>query len=173
MSKKTARPVNQRAPLVSIPPIGVPFELLAMDIVGPLEWNKKGNMYILVLVDNATRYPEAIPLRSIDAETIADELLRVFARVGIPKRPFTDQGSNFTSLLMKQVTSLLKIAQLRTSQYHPQTDGLVERFNGTLKSMLRRFAREAAKHWGDLLPYLSFAYREVQQSSTGISPFEL
>ena len=171
--QKTARPMNQRVPLISIPVVGEPFSLLAMDIVGPLERTKKGNQYILVLVDYATRYPEAVPLRSIDAETIADELLRIFTRVGIPKRLLTDQGSNFTSLLMKQVSALLKITQLQTSPYHPQTDGLVERFNGTLKAMLRRFAREAPKNWDELLPYLLFAYREVPQASTGFSPFEL
>ena len=75
----TARPVNQRVPLVSMPVVSEPFALLAMDIVGPLERTVSGNKYILVLVDYATRYPEAIPLRSIDAETIADELIRVFA----------------------------------------------------------------------------------------------
>ena len=171
--QKTARPVKQRVPLVPIPPVSEPFSLLAMDIVGPLERTNSGNKYILVLVDYATRYPEAIPLRSIDAETIADELIRVFARVGIPQRILTDQGSNFTSTLMKQVANLLRINQIQTSPYHPQTDGLVERLNGTIKSMLRKFVKDAPKQWDELIPYLLFAYREVPQAATGFSPFEL
>ena len=171
--QKTARPVKQRVPLVPIPPVSEPFSLLAMDIVGPLERTNSGNKYILVLVDYATRYPEAIPLRSIDAETIADELIRVFARVGVPQRILTDQGSNFTSTLMKQVANLLRINQIQTSPYHPQTDGLVERFNGTIKSMLRKFVKDAPKQWDELIPYLLFAYREVPQAATGFSPFEL
>ena len=171
--QKTVRPTRQRVPLVSIPPVGEPFRRLAMDLVGPLERTLKGNKYILVLVDYATRYPEAIPLKHTDAETIADEIIKVFARVGIPEELLTDQGTNFTSGLMRQVTASLRISRLRTTPYHPQTDGLVERFNGTLKSMLRRFAREAPKSWDDLLPYLLFAYREVPQASTGFSPFEL
>ena len=69
-------------------------------------------------------------MRSIDTESIADELLRVFARVGIPKNLLTDQGSNYTSTLMKQVMAQLNVIHLRTSPYHPQTDDLVERFNG-------------------------------------------
>ena len=62
---------------------------------------------------------------------------------------------------------------LRTSPYHPQTDGLVERFNGTLKEMLRKAAMEDGKDWDKLIPYVLFAYREVPQESTGFSPFEL
>eukprot|EP00731_Ephydatia_muelleri_P038412 Em0751g2a len=68
-----------------------------MDIVGPLPRSRSGNRYVLVICDYATRYPEAIPLRSIDAEHIAEELIRVFARVGVPREILTDQGSNFTS----------------------------------------------------------------------------
>ena len=83
-----------------------------MDIVGPLERTHSGNKNISVLVDCATCYPEAIPFRSIDAETIADELIRMFARVGIPQRILSDQGSNFTSTLMKQVAGLLRINQI-------------------------------------------------------------
>uniref|UniRef100_A0AAQ4NYK4 Integrase catalytic domain-containing protein n=1 Tax=Gasterosteus aculeatus aculeatus TaxID=481459 RepID=A0AAQ4NYK4_GASAC len=77
------------------------------------------------------------------------------------------------SRVMKELCALLKIKQLRTSVYHPQTDGLVERFNKTLKSMLRKAVGEDGRNWDHLLPYLLFAVREVPQSSTGFSPFEL
>ncbi|KAL5516825.1 hypothetical protein EMCRGX_G002246 [Ephydatia muelleri] len=124
----------------------------SMDIVGPLPRNKAGHRYILVLCDYATRYPEAIALRSIDAEHIAEELIKLFSRVGVPKEILTDQGSNFTSQLLAELYRLLGVKGIRTSPYHPQTDGLVERFNQTLKGMLRK---------------------TVPQSSTGFSPFEL
>ena len=87
----------------------------------------------------------------------------------MPSEILTDQGTNFMSKLLSQ---LLQVRWIRTSPYHPQTDGLVERFNGTLKSMLRKTAVEG-KNWDKLLPYLLFAYREVPQASTGFSPFEL
>ena len=144
-----------------------------MDIVGPLPRSRAGNRYVLVLCDYATRYPEAVPLRSTDAEHVADELIKLFAQVGVPREILTDQGSNFTSKLLAELYRLLHVHPIRTSAYHPQTDGLVERFNQTLKAMLKKTATEEGKDWDKLLPYLLFAYREVPHASTGFSPFEL
>lgn len=162
-----------RAPLQSMPIIEIPFERVAMDLIGPLNKSARGHEYVLVILDYATRYPEAIPLRNMASKTIAKELIQVFSRVGIPKEILTDQGTPFVSRLMKELCALLKIKPIRTSVYHPQTDGLVERFNKTLKSMLRKVISKDGKDWDLLLPYLMFAIREVPQSSTGFSPFEL
>ena len=163
----------RRAPLVPLPIIGEPFERIAMDIVGPLPRSRAGNKFILVICDYATRYPEAVPLHTIDAEKVAEELIKFFSRVGIPKEILTDQGSNFVSQLLKEIYRLLHIHPIRMTPYHPQTDGLVERFNKTLKSLLWKAAVDVGKDWDKLLPYLLFAYREVPPSSTGFSPFEL
>ena len=107
-------------------------------------------------------------------------LLALFARVRIPNEILripneilTDQGSNFQSQLLRELYRLLHVDAIRTSPYHPQTDGLVERFNQTLKAMLKRTASEEGKDWDKLIPFLLFAYREVPQESTGYSPFEL
>ena len=127
--QKSTHRKTSRAPMISMPIIGEPFERMAMDIVGPLPRSRSGCRYILVLCDYATRYPEAIALKSIDAETIAEELIKIFARVGIPKEILTDQGANFTSQLLGEMYRLLHVKALRTTPYHPQTDGLVERFN--------------------------------------------
>ena len=100
-----------------------------MDIVGPLNRSVRGHKYILVLCDYATKYPEAIPLKSIDSESIANVMVEVFSRLGIPKEIVTDQGSNFLSLLMNQLCKLLSIEKIKkTSPYHPQANGLVENF---------------------------------------------
>ena len=99
--------------------------------------------------------------------------MKLFACVGIPVEILTDQGSNFTSQLLSELYSMLHIHGIRTTPYHPQTDGLVERFNQTLKAMLRKTAVQEGKDWDLLIPYVLFAYREVPQSSTGFSPFEL
>ena len=116
--------------------------------------------------------PKLLQMKSTDAETVAQELVKIFARMGIPDELLTDQGSNFVSELLNQLSSLLRIRRIKTSPYHPQTDGLVERFNDTLKRMLRWFIK-APGAWDELLPYLLFSYREMPQVSTGFSPFEL
>ena len=99
-----------------------------MDIVGPFPKSQAGHRYILVICDYATRYPEVVALHSIYAEHMAEELKKVFARVGIPQEVLTDQGNNFTSQLLSEVYCLLQLQPMRTSPYHPQTNGLVERF---------------------------------------------
>lgn len=68
---------------------------------------------------------------------------------------------------------MLGIKGIKTTPYHPQTDGLVERFNKTLKAMLRKFVKDTGADWDQWLPFLLFAYREVPQASTGVSPFQL
>nr|XP_033936295.1 uncharacterized protein K02A2.6-like [Pseudochaenichthys georgianus] len=169
----TSARTPSRAPLQPLPIIGTPFERLGMDIVGPVERSKGGNRYMLVITDYATKYPEVFPLKSIKAKSVAFCLVQFFSRVGFPHEILTDQGTNFMSTLLKQVYHLLGIRSLRTTPYHPQTDGLTERFNQTLKQMLRKFVNNSGTDWDQWLPYLLFAYREVPQASTGFSPFEL
>ena len=147
-----------RAPLVPLPVMETPFERIAIDIVGPLPKSRVGNRFVLVICDYATRYPEAVPLRSCDTEHVAEALVNFFAQVGVPKEILSDQGTNFTSQLMKEIQNLLHIRAIKTTSYHPQTNGLVERFNKTLKSMLRKYATKSGKDWDKLLPYLLFAY---------------
>ena len=115
------------------------FQRIAMDIIGPLPRSNNGNKYILTICDYATRCPDAIPILNTEANTIAKELVSVFARVGIPDEILTDQGSNLMSSLLQEMYLMLNISRLRTSPYHPQTDGLTERLKGTLKSMIRKF----------------------------------
>ena len=86
----------KKAPLIPLPIIEEPFSRVAIDIVGPLCRSRTGFKYVLVLCDYATRYAEAIPLKNIDAEYVAEELIKIFSRMDIPKEILTDQGSNFT-----------------------------------------------------------------------------
>ena len=152
-AKKGAKANRQRAPLQPLPTIKEPFKRIAIDIVGPLQRTARGNKYILTMMDFATRYPEAIPLRKIDATTVAEALCETFTRLGLPEEILSDQGSNFTSNLMKKVMELLQIHHLKTSPYHPQTDGMLERFHGTLKGMMRKSNIPVAnKNWDEYLP---------------------
>ena len=77
------------------------------------------------------------------------------------------------SQLFTELYNLLNICPIQNSPYHPQTDGLVELFNKTLKSVLRKLVNKEGRDWDRLLPYVLFTYREVPQSTTGFSPFEL
>ena len=109
----------------------------------------------------------------IDAESVAVKLVGLMSRVRIPEEILIDQRSNFmSSQLLAETYRMLGVHPIWTSLYHPQMDGLVERFNATLK-MLKRCAGEDPRDWDTLLPYHLFAYREVPQKSTGFSPFEL
>ncbi|KAL5013072.1 hypothetical protein ScPMuIL_011623 [Solemya velum] len=163
----------QKAPLVPIPHMEEPFSRIAIDFVGPLPLTERKNRYILVCVDYATRYPEAFALCNQNAETVAECLVSLFSRVGVPKEILSDQGSNFMSDLMKELCRLLSIKKLSSTPYHPQTNGLVEKFNGTLKTMLKTYAMSESRNWDKHLPYVLFAYREVPNETTGFSPFEL
>ena len=94
------------------------------------------------------------------------------SRVGVPRRILSDQGKQFTSDLMKEVSRILSIRRLTTTPHHPACNGLVERFNGTLKSMLRKLCEEQPKQWNRYIPALLFAYRDTVHHSTGYSPFQ-
>lgn len=108
-----------------------------------------------------------------EAKRIAKEVVKSFAHVGIPDGMLNDQGTNCMSTLLQEIYQTLHIKQIWTTPYHPQTDDLVERFNGTLKTMLRKLTSRNQKDWDEILPYLLFAYREVSQESTSFAPFEL
>lgn len=171
--QKTAHLRTPKYPLVPLPVIETPFSRMAMDMIGPLPATSLGHKYILTVCDYSTRYPEAIPLQTTTSIDVAKALVSIFARTGIPTEILTDRGSNFCSQLMEDFYKLLGIRHIQTSAYHPETDGLVERFNGTLKHGLKKFLSTTGTNWHESLPYILFAYRELPHSSTGHSPFEL
>ena len=164
----------RKVPLGSMPLIDTPFKRVAVEIVGPIAPpSEAGHRYILTLVDYATRYPEAVPLKKITTEAVAEALLDIYSRVGIPEEVLTDQGTQFMSECMQEVSRLLSIKGLTSTPYHPICNGLVERWNGTLKSMIKRLCQDQPKQWHRLINPVLFAYREVPQESTGFSPFQL
>ena len=98
------------APLGKIPTVSVPFEKIAIDLIGPIFMRTdRGHKWILTIVDFATRYPEAIPLKNITSSDIAEALLGLFSRVGIPKT-------------MNEVCRLLNLEQTFSSPYHPKAN---------------------------------------------------
>ena len=163
-----------RAPLGKLPLIGTPFTTVCLDIVGPITpVSDRGNRYILTLICVASRYPDAVALKNIDTATVADALMEMYSRFGIPQRVHTDCGSQFTSEMMREVNRLLTIKSSTTTPYHAMGNGLVENLNKTIKNALKKMTSERPRDWDRYLAPLLFALRDVPQASTGFSPFDL
>ena len=161
------------APLKPIPTIEEPFSRVLVDCVGPLPKTRSGNSYLLTIMCVATRFPKAIPLRNIKAHSVIKALIKFFTLVGLPKHIQSDQGSNFMSNVFQQVMHQLHITQHKSSAYHPQSQGAIERFHQTLKTMMRSYCFDNLKDWDEGIPLLLFAVRESVQETLGFSPFEL
>ena len=121
----------------------------------------------------STCFPEAIPLRNIKTKSIVKALIKFFTFVGLPKSVQSDQASNFLSGIFQQVMHELGIKQYRSSAYHPESQGALERFHQTLKNMIRSYCFDTEKDWDDGIHLLLFAVRESVQESLGFSPFKL
>ncbi len=165
--------VIPKARLQPIPAFDEPFSRIIIDCVGPLPKTKSGSEYLLTIMCASTRFPEAIPLRNIKAKSIIKALVKFFTFVGLPKSVQSDQGSNFMSGIFQQVMHELGIKQYRSSAYHPESQGALERFHQTLKNMIRSYCFDTDKNWDEGIHLLLFAVRESVQESLGFSPFEL
>ena len=145
-----------------------------MDILGPFPESPAGNSYILVVTDYFTRWAEAYAIPNQEAITVAKRLTdEFFFRFSPPEQLHSDQGRNFESAVITEVCRLLGIVKTRTTPYHPQSDGLVERLNRTLLSMLATAALERPFEWEDHLRHLCMAYNSSVQATTGYTPFYL
>ena len=162
-----------KAKLQPIPAFDEPFSRILIHCVGPLSWTKSGNEYLLTIMCTSTRFPEAIPLRNIKTKSIVKALIKFFTFVGLPKSVQSDQGSNFMSGIFQQVMHELGIKQYRSSAYHPESQGALERFHQTLKNMIRSYCFDTEKDWDEGIHLLLFAVRGSVQESLGFSPFEL
>ena len=170
--KKSPR-YHRQAPLLPIPVEGS-FDRVAVDVLGPFPVTHSGSRYIVVFSDYYTRWPEAFALPSCEAHRIASLLINeIMTRHSAPRTLLSDRGRNFLSALVKETCKMMNTSKLNTTAYHPQTDGLVERFNGTLAQTLSMFVSSNQKDWDQHLPQVFFAYRVSPNATTGESPFYL
>lgn len=147
------------------------FEHLHMDIVGPLSYCD-GYRYIVTMVDRRSGWPEAYPVKDITAETVADVIFSGWiSRFGCPLRLTTDQGRQFESCLFSHLTKKMGISKIRTTAYHPQSNGLVERWHRILKTAL--MCRGNTEHWVKELPAVLLGLRASLRDDTQISAAEL
>jgi len=146
------------------------FKHVHVDIVGPLPASR-GKRYLMTMIDRATRWPEAVPLNDITAETVTKVLYSTWvARFGVPENITTDQGRQFESKLFENLAKTLGSKKIRTTAYHPQSNGKVERWHRALKASI--MAADVTS-WVDSLPTILLGLRSTVQSDTGYSAAQL
>lgn len=147
------------------------FEHIHIDLVGPLT-PSDGSTYILTVIERFTRWTEAFPLRDITSYTIAKTLLvHYFSRFGIPHSITHDQGLQFESKLFSEFNKFFGSKQIHSSSYHPQSNGILERFHRSLKTSL--IARGNTDRWKFELPMVLLGLRSSLKEDLGCSPAEL
>ena len=151
-------------------PVQRPFQIWGINIM-ELPVTKKGNRYVVVLQDVFTKWPLVFPTPDQKSprlvKLIVEELIPMF---GVPEAILSDRGANLLSHLMMDICNLMGIHKLNTTAYHPQCNGMVERFNRTLKGILRAHAARFGSQWDIMLPGVLFAYRNTPHESTGEKP---
>ena len=153
---------------------GEPWERLGIDITGPHPVSSKGNMYVLTVIDHFTKWVELFPMKNQEASTVAKLLVdRVFCVHGCPLQILSDRGANFESNLFQELCARLSIDKIRTTAYQPSTNGGIERFHGTMHTMLAKWVAINQRDWDEKLPAVAFAYRSSEHESTGFTPFFL
>ncbi|KAI4877894.1 hypothetical protein NFI96_002308 [Prochilodus magdalenae] len=153
---------------------GAPMERVGVDVLGPFPVTDAGNRYVLVAVDYFTKWPEAYAVPDQSAATTAGRLVEeFFCRFGLPEELHSDQGRNFESHVLSEVCRRLGIRKTRTTPLHPQSDGLVERFNRTLATQLAILTDQHQRDWDRHLPLVLWSCRAAVQESTGFTPAQM
>ena len=151
-------------------PTECPFQIVGVDIM-ELPLTSNGNRYLIVFQDLFTKWPMVYPASDQKAERIARLLVEeIVPFFGVPEALLPDRGTNLLSYLMKDLCKILGITKLNTTASHPQCDGAVEKFNRTLKTMLRKHVMKFGVQWDQYLHGVLWAYHNTPHSSTGEKP---
>ena len=150
-----------------------PWEMLGLDLMGPLPRSSLGNTQLLAVVDYYSRWVELFPLWNITASTISKSLRKdIFTRLGVPKYVLSDWGPQFTSEVFKELCDSSRVVHRLTTAYYPQTN-MSERINRSLKSTIASYVGEKHKSWDQFIPELRFALNSAVNEATGFTPAEL
>jgi hypothetical protein len=157
-----------------IPPVALPFERLGLDFLSNLPLSKSGNRHCLTCIDYATRWAWAVPVAHMDSKTVIYFLYHyIFMFVGAPSELITDRGAN---LLSKEVERFLlknNVKHLKTTPYHPATNGLIERMHGMLNHGITALCSSRVNRWDEHIDEVLFGIRVRTHSVTRFSPFFL
>jgi len=155
-------------------PATEPLTELSVDIFGPIPASKKGNRFILAITVRFAELHKCVALQRITAMSVASAIIDAWVSAyGLPDRILSDRGLQFMSNFFIAVTITLGIETVRTTAYHPQTNGQVERYNRTMATQLRQYVADGPSRWDELLPEITMAYNSQPHLSTGIAPFDL
>ena len=150
---------------------GAPVERVHLDILGPFTPSTQGNVYILSIIDQFTKWIECVALPNQKAELVARAFLNQFICIfGCPMEVHTDQGTNFTSDLFQSLCALLEISKTRTTPYHPSSNGQVERYNRVIVQVIRCYINGKIGTWDKDLPLLTMVLRASECQTTGFTP---
>src|SRR4051794_8497807 len=154
-------------------PVHSPFYQIGIDFVGPLPRTQRGKKYIIVAMDYLTKWPEARAVSEATAEATVNFLYeQIICQHGCPQIILSDRGTHFNNNMVKKLMEKFKINHLLSTPYHPQTNGLVERFNRTLCESLAKLSLKN-NDWDLYIAPTLFAYRTTKHSTTKIEPFFL
>eukprot|EP00731_Ephydatia_muelleri_P010665 Em0005g1251a len=165
--------VKSNAKLHPVPVRAQLWHKVGIDLIGPLPETKKGNKYIVTLLDYFSKWPEACPIPNKTALAVAQFLFEMFCRFGCCEVVISDQGREFVNAVQAELFALTGTKHCLTSAYHPQSNGLTERFNQTLQTALQKVVNDEQNNWDDHISAILFAYRTAKQKATKLSPFEL
>lgn len=157
-----------------VQPPTAPFEQVGIDLVGPLPRTPAGNRWVIVCVNHLTRYTETTAVPTASASSVSVFLLNcVILRHGAPRVVISDRGRQFVADVVEELLRLCTSQFRHATPYHPQTNGLVERTNRTLLTMISMYVSSDHRNWDDILPFITYAYNTAQHETTGYSPFYL
>ena len=171
--QKTTRIKSQAESI--LPDISInPNEKISMDIFGPLPQTDRRNRYILSIQDRLTRYTVLIPLQNESTHSIIKALIENYIYVyGAPKTILSDQGANFLAELMIQYEETLNVRHIKTTAFHPQSNGNIERMHSTLNNLIKTSMTENNEEWDINLKFINFVINTTTNQTTGYSPLEL
>ena len=161
----------KRAPMITREIVTVPFERVSIDIVGPQPKSRGGFQYLFTYIDNASRWPEAEPLRSITTKSVMKALETICLRNGFPRIVVSDNGTQFCSNEFKKFCQQHNIKSIKSSPYRPQSNGLVERMHATLTSMIQKLSKTKQGFWHEITRLALYFMRMTPSSATGFSPY--
>ncbi|KAG1318626.1 hypothetical protein G6F62_012250 [Rhizopus arrhizus] len=164
---------NVNPPSRSVPTLNL-FEQFSIDYVGPFPLSLRGNKYVLVAVENFSRWPVAMAYPRADAVTTALFLYEhIFTQFGPPSHLLSDNGSHFLNDIVNEFLTIVKTHHKYSSPYRPFTNGQCEKMNGVLVSSIKKLSIEQPMEWDTHLPAVLYAYRTKAHEVVKISPFEL